>query len=321
MNVARRFDRFFYAVAPAERVARLRVLIGGYALVYLCSRFGALTNVVRFHAVEFMPVGPVALLAAPLERTWVFSLLLLAIAFGAAFTLGYRFRVTGPGFAALLLWVTAYRNSWGMKFHVENLMTLHVLLLAGARAADDLSLDAWRASRALEPNGRYGWAPRAMSIVTVTTYALAGLAKLKLAGPAWLHGDFLRAELAHDNLRKIELGSIYSPLGAWLVTYSWPFGALAKLTILLELGAPIALLGGRVAFAWCAVAWGFHVGVAALMVIIFPYQLCALAFLPFFPLERWRWLRSLAPYLRPKSPLHESSPATITHSTGLPPNS
>jgi hypothetical protein len=321
LSAARRFDDFFYAQAPAERVAWLRILIGGYALGYVCSRFGALTNVTRLHASEFAPVGPTRLLDAPLPAPWVFVCVLAAIVLGAAFTLGLHFRYTGPAFAALLLWVTAYRNSWGMKFHVENLMTLHVVLLAGSRAADDLSLDAWRAPRERLAHGRYGWVVRAMGIVTATTYVLAGLAKLKLAGAAWLHGDFLRAELAHDNLRKIELGSLHSPLGAWLVTYSWPFGALAKLTLLLELGAPLALFGGRIALGWSALAWSFHLGVAALMVIIFPYQLSALAFLPFFPLERWRVLVAISRHLRRHAPAHTSAPATITESTGLPPSS
>jgi hypothetical protein len=196
-----------------------------------------------------------------------------------------------------------------MKFHVENLMTLHVVLLAGAPAADDLSLDARRRPGArLAEHGRYGWVARAMAIVTVTTYVLAGVAKLKLAGAGWLQGDYLRAEIAHDNLRKLELGSTYSPLGAWLVTYTWPFGALALLTLVLELGAPIALLGGRWALTWVVLAWTFHVGVAALMVIIFPYQLTAIAYLPFFPLERWPPLRAIAARLFPRSI------ATPTHS-------
>jgi hypothetical protein len=287
----------------------------------LCARFGAFNNVAGLHALEFAPVGPTRLLAQPLAAPWVFGSVVLTIALGVAFTLGWHFRYSGPAFAAFLLWVTAYRNSWGMKFHVENLMTLHVVLLAGARAADELSLDARRAPRPREDHERYGWAPRAMAIVTVTTYALAGVAKLKLAGAGWLHGDYLRAEIAHDNLRKIELGSRYSPLGAWLVTFSWPFGALAWLTLLIELGAPLALFGGRVALAWAALAWSFHVGVAALMMIVFPYQLAVIAFLPFFPVERWPWLRALSARLRPSAGAQTTTPPAITQSTGFPPNS
>ncbi|HWA76796.1 MAG TPA: HTTM domain-containing protein [Polyangiaceae bacterium] len=321
MSARSAFERFWFSRAPAARLAWLRILIGGYAVFYLISRFGAFTNVVRFHALEFVPVGPTTLLAAPLDPPWVFAGMVLSIGLGIAFFLGFRFRVSGPAFALSLLWVSAYRNSWGMKFHVENLLALHVLLLAGSRAADDLSLDARRAPAPIESHGRYGWVVRALCVVTVTTYALAGIAKLKLAGTAWLHGDYLRAEIAHDNLRKIELGSNYSPLGAWLVAYTWPFGALAWLTLVLELGAPIALIGGRVALVWAALAWSFHVGVAALMVIIFPYQLFGFAFFPLFALERAPWLAAIARFLRAKLGIQTTAPATITHSTGLPPSS
>lgn len=286
-------DRFWYRAAPAERVALLRIVIGLYSLGYLLLRFPALTNVADFHAAEFVPVGPVTLLATPLPKSVVVGSVLLAMLFGVAFSAGFRYRVSGPAFALLLLWVTSYRNSWGMKFHTENLMTLHVLVLAGARAADALSYDAGVRGAQSQEHGRYGWPLRALCLLTVTTYVLAGVAKLKLAGVDWLHGDFLRTQVAHDNLRKIELGSAHSPLGALLVTHSFPFGVLAWLTLALELGAPIALLGGRIAFTWAAVAWSFHVGVAALMAIVFPYQLAIVPFLPFFALERAVGFRSL----------------------------
>ena len=40
MKLLAAFDQFFYTRAPAERIAWLRILIGGYSLVYLCGRFG-----------------------------------------------------------------------------------------------------------------------------------------------------------------------------------------------------------------------------------------------------------------------------------------
>jgi hypothetical protein len=55
-----------------------------------------------------------------------------------------------------------------------------------------------------------------------------------------------------------------------------------------ELGAPVALLGRRIAAAWAALAWSFHLGVLALMAIAFPYPLLGVAFLPFFRAERLR---------------------------------
>jgi hypothetical protein len=66
----------------------------------------------------------------------------------------------------------------------------------------------------------------------------------------------------------------------------------SMLTLVLELGAPLALVGGRIGKLWVAGAWGFHLGVVLLMNIWFLYPLLGLAFLPFFAVERpvawWR---------------------------------
>jgi hypothetical protein len=290
-------DRFWYRPAPAARLALLRILVGVFALGLLCMRFTSFSSVADFRASEFHGVGPVALLPGPLPPALVTVSLAAAIAAGLGFVTGYRYRVTGPLFALLLLWVTSYRCSWGMKFHTENLLTLHVLLLGFAPAADALAVDARRRGDLGEGevSGRYGWVIRAMCAVTVVTYVLAGVAKLKLAGFGWAGGDVLRAQVAYDNLRKIELGSLHSPLGVFMAGSRWPFSVLAALTLVLELGAPLALLGARAGRVWALAAWSFHLGVLALMLIAFGYPLSFVAYASFFEAERllesrpYRW--------------------------------
>jgi hypothetical protein len=125
-----------------------------------------------------------------------------------------------------------------------------------------------------------------MTILTSLTYVLAGAAKLKLSGGAWLDGGLLRSHIAYDNLRKLELGSGVSALGVWFVKHPAVFAPLAIMTMLVELGAPLALLHRRVALVWCVAAWSFHVGVALLMSIAFLYPLSGIAYLPLFRLER-----------------------------------
>ena len=293
MKLLRAFDDYWYAPAPPERVALLRVAIGGFSLLYLIARFGNLTSVSRFQPAEFLPVGVVRVLAEPLPPLVVYVVLLLAIAAGAAFVAGFRYRQSGPLYALLFLWTTSYRNSWGMIFHVENLAVLHLLVLAACPAADVISFDARGNGAVMPRDGRYGWPIRAMTAVTAATYVIAGIAKLKFAGLAWAHGDFLRQQVAYDNLRKIELGSIHAPLGATLVQYGAPFATLALISLVLEFGAPLALFSARFARLWIAGAWAFHVAVAALMAIIFPYQLTLIAFLPYFELERWSIVRRI----------------------------
>jgi hypothetical protein len=283
--------RWWYWSVPPERLALIRALVGTYALCYLAYRTPSMLSAVDFLPQHFTPVGLVRLLDAPLPPWLVVASVALVLLTAPLFTLGFAYRYTAPLFALSLLWVTTYRSSWGMVFHTDNLLALHVILLAASPASDVLSIDARRARRSgigasSEPDERYGWVLRAMSLVTVVTYVLAGMAKLKLAGGPWLGGELLRAQIAYDNLRKLELGSQVSPLGPWLVRKRAVFPALAVMTMMVELGAPVALVRRRFAVVWASIAWGFHLGVALLMSIAFVYQLCGLPYLSFFPIER-----------------------------------
>jgi hypothetical protein len=158
-----------------------------------------------------------------------------------------------------------------------------------AGGADALSWDAQRrrAGRAPPPLGaEYGWPVRLAALVTVATYVLAGLAKLRLGGIGWMLGDTLRHHVAYSAVRLDLLGGAPSPLGRALVGQAWAFPPLATATVLIELAAPVALLGGRPRNVWVAAAWLLHAGVAALMFVVFPYPLFLVAFAPFFRLER-----------------------------------
>ncbi|HEY0133494.1 MAG TPA: hypothetical protein VGB85_05425, partial [Nannocystis sp.] len=182
-RTAAAIDDWWRADAPAQRLAALRLLVGGFATIYLVARVVHLISFVDFPARNFAPVGVVSLLSAPLPAPLVIAAVILAIALAPAFTLGWRFRVTGPAFAFMLLWVLSYRNSWGMVFHTENLLVIHALVLGLTRSADAWSLDVRRAAIAPQPRA-YGWPIRLLALVTVATYVLAGVAKLRLSGVA-----------------------------------------------------------------------------------------------------------------------------------------
>jgi hypothetical protein len=284
-SVISRIDRAFRAPAPPERLAALRILIGAFAVVYLTVRAASLSSVVRFAPQQYQPIGLARLVANPLPSAVVYGAVALAIVTGVCFVIGFRHRLLAPAFAFLLMWVTTYRNSWGMIFHTENLLVLHVLLLAIAPAADVWSLDA-RRRPAPEPNPNHGWPIVLISAVTVTTYVLAAVAKLRNSGLDWVTSDILRNYVAYDNFRKILLGDWHAPLGAYLVRHGWLFPPLAAASMVLELFAPAALLSKRVAKVWVLGVWGFHVGVWATMAIFFPYNVLGFAFLSFFPIER-----------------------------------
>lgn len=188
---------------PAQRPAMLRILVGGFALGYLVVRAPHFWQVAAIDPRRWEPVGVLGRLDDPLPADAVRMLLLAAIGAGIAFVAGWRYRVSGPAFLALLLVLTTARNSWGQVWHTENLLLWHVGILAFAPAADTWSVDA----RHRGPHGhrpiRYADAPWLMSIVTVSTYVLAGVTKLRDAGTGWLGGDVLRHQVAFDHVRKV----------------------------------------------------------------------------------------------------------------------
>jgi hypothetical protein len=189
------------------------------------------------------------------------------------------------------LWVTSYRNSWGMVFHTDNLTVVHALCLGLCPAAAETLAVGRRGQREPADHGRFGWPIKLLCWTTVIVYAIAGLAKLRLSGLHWAEGEILRNYIAYDAARKAALGSIHSPLGAMLVQHAWPFPFIGVLTFVLELGAPLALAHRRLGVAWALSMYAFHVGVLLTMAIAFPYPLSGIAFASFFGCERlWRWL-------------------------------
>jgi hypothetical protein len=269
--------------ADARRLAAMRLWIGGFAIMYVSSRLPDFMASARLPRGQFAPIGVVRLLDGPLSPTVAFAISVVTIVLLAAFVLGAAYRWTAPAAASALLWTLSYRNSWGMVFHTENLLVLHVMALACTPAADTWSLDARagrRAAAAAASTTGYAWAIRVLIALTVVTYVLAGVAKLRLAGTGWLDGEQLRNQIAIDNLRKALLGDFTAPLAIPLLEHPSGFTVFSILTLVLELGSPVALLGGRLAKLWAAGAWSFHIGVVLLMNIWFPYPLLGLAYLP-----------------------------------------
>lgn len=289
--------RWWFAPAPPERLAALRIAVGGFATLWTAARLPELLAVARSPASQFAPVGVVRALAAPLPPAVVAAIAVATIGLLAAFTAGVRHRVVAPLAAAAALWTLSYRSSWGMVFHTDNLVVLHLIALACAPAADAWALRA-RSRRSPPPRSAgHGWAIRLLAALTCATYLVAGVAKLRLAGLDWLGGDQLRNQIAIDNLRKALLGAATAPLARPLVAHPVVLMALSVATLAIELGAPLALLGGRLARAWAIAVWAFHAGVVLAMNVWFPYPLTGIALLPLFEAERLvsapvRWWRA-----------------------------
>jgi len=290
------------AVAPPERLAMFRILIGTFALVYLLIRLPVFLQL-GDRRTGFDGVGVAGLLDGPVSSAVVAGTVAVTVVAGIGFVLGWRFRSLGPLFALGMLALGTYRGSWGQLLHFENLMVLYLLIVALAPSADTWSLDARRRADDRRHAGAptvYGWPIALASLVLVITYVIAGIAKLRYGGLDWVFGDTLRNHVAYAAARLDLLGGTPSPFAGLGVRVEsvWPFAAAA--TIAIELAAPIALLGGRIRTVWVIAAWLMHLGVLAFMLIGFPMPLFLVAFAPLFRIERlWTdrppWLLRPAP--------------------------
>jgi hypothetical protein len=274
---------WWFAPAPAERLAALRILIGGYALVWVIARLGEFAGVAKDGPAHFRPYGIVRALEAPLPVSAVVAIAILTCVLLALFVLGVGYRYVAPLAALFLLWTITYRNCWGMPFHTENLMVLHVIALACAPAADAWAIDAGKRSAAA---AGYGWPIKLLCALTAATYMLAGIAKLRIAGIDWIDGELLRNQIAIDNLRKAVLGDGVAPLAHLVLGHPKALVPFSAMSLALELGAPLALLHRRTGYVWAVGAWGFHLGVVLLMNIWFIYPLAFIALAPVFEVER-----------------------------------
>lgn len=294
-QLLRSADRWLSAPAPAERLAVFRILVGLYGSAYVAIRLPAFLGTADL-TVGFEPVGILWFLDQPLPASLIRGLTVASLLLGLLFTAGIRFRLTGPGFAVALLIVATYRSSWGRLLYFDNLLVLHALILSMTRAADAWTLGAIRGRGSSRPGGGsrvaetrpadpiYGWPLRLCALVTVATYVLAGIAKLRIGGAAWIDGTSLRNHVAYSAARFTVLGGQASPIAELLMRQLWLFTPAALATLVLELGAPAALFT-RLRTPWVAGLWLMHAAIAASMFVLFPYPLVLVAFAPMYHLE------------------------------------
>ncbi|MBK9170504.1 MAG: hypothetical protein IPM24_24005 [Bryobacterales bacterium] len=287
-------DSLWFPAMPSKRIAAIRIAAGLFALWYVAQRYSMFLGVAATEPFYFKPVGAVWWMREPVG-TGLFEILMVAtLVLNLAFIAGWKHRLTGPAFALLLLVLLSYRNSWTMIYHSDNAMVLQILILGFTRAADAWSVDAWLRSLPAAAHWRYGWPVQLICAVTAASYFLAGWAKLAGdLGWNWVLGDSLRSQVAADAIRKILLGESAPQLAFFLYEHLWIFTAIGIVSMIVELGAPLALLNRRLGMFWALNAWAMHWGILFIMDITFRYQLAGLIFLAFFPAERlaapFRW--------------------------------
>lgn len=96
--------------------------------------------------------------------------------------------------------------------------------------------------------------------VLATIYFSAGCSKLLHGGLGWSHGLALR--LAILSQMRVSGSQLTTPIARLVVETPWIANAMSAGTLVLQLGAPLLLVGPRVRAAWAAMLVCFHVGVA-----------------------------------------------------------
>jgi hypothetical protein len=270
--------RTWFAPVPARRLELVRRCTFGYALAWLVVRFAYVADVASLPARRFEPVGVLNWMDEPPSRPLVIVVWLVTLVACGSTTLDQAARFAAPVGAVGMLFLATLTSSYGQVFHTEHLLVLHLAVLAVGALVEPPAQSDGETS---------GWPLNLMMAIVVVTYVLAGVAKLRWSGAEWVTGDVLQNWIAIDNLRKLLFEDLYSPIGGWLSTIGWFWFPVAVLTLVVELGAPLVLVPGRARTGWLIAAWGFHLGVFALMAISFPYQLLGIAYLAFVRPDVW----------------------------------
>lgn len=285
--------------APAERLAMFRIIVGGFVVTYLLIRLPIFVELSQRQGSGFDGVGLFGLVSEPVPSSVVLLVLGLVFLTGIGFITGVWFKFCGPTFALGVVFLTSYRSSWGQLLHFENLFALHTLVVGFSPAAD-----AWTLRRSSPPQRlgvAYGWPLHLAKLIVVSTYVIAGIAKLRYGGVEWIVGDTLRNHVAYSAARLDILGGFRSPIAEFVVSTGPVLPILAGVAVLIELLAPTALVGGRVRTVWVVSTWIMHVGILLSMFVGFGYPLFLAAFAPFYALEELpdlattrgqRWLSS-----------------------------
>ena len=303
------FDRWWFPAIDPTRLAVIRVLTGVFSLWYI-SRSGLwLKPFARKSADLFDPIGVTTLLDGPLASDVVVGLGLATVVTGVMFTIGLWWRVAGPLFAALLLFTVTYKNSWGMIFHTENTWVIHVLILGCTSSADRLAVDPWIRRRfrapvlhllgfapgSAEPHWRFGWSIRMLQLAVTLPYVVSALAKVRgPSGWGWMLGENLRDQVGMNGIWYAMTKGHAEAITYHIYDYVWPWTVMAVLTLVVEFGAPLAMLHRRIGYAFVATVLGLHYGIFIVMGIGFKYQVTGVAYLCFFQWERFPgWLASI----------------------------
>lgn len=207
--------------------------------------------------------------------------------------LGLATRLSTALSAVLGLYVLGLPHNFGKVHHLDTLVVLFSIILALSRCGDGWSVDRLLARRrgrgpAVAPSGEYVWPVRLAQVLMALVFFGAGVSKLRHAGLSWVFSD---------NMAMILLPFSH-PWLVWAAQVPWLCRLIAGWTIIIEIGAPLALVNRLARWVFIPSLWLMQLSILLTMNIKFePYLICYLFWVPWGRLSDrlGRWQRMVRP--------------------------
>ncbi len=184
-------------------------------------------------------------------------------------------------------------QNFGKTHYSTAIIVLIMAVLAASRCGGGWSLDhvirnAWcRRHGSAEPprwSGEYTWPIRLIWVLMVIIFFAAGIAKILLSGIAWVVSDnmmwvLIRHHYTHDPP---------TSWGLYLAQYRWLSQWLALATIVIETGAPLALVSRRLRLLFVPGWLVMQLGIWLLLGVLFlPFLFCYPFWIPWDRMGRF----------------------------------
>ncbi len=275
MRLAAAFHRRFFAPAPRQDLAVVRLLVVGLQLFVMLFPYALFTYPVwgRLELLAALPDSkwePLPIVRALLlpffggERPPLIALVWLqrvAIVAGAFGLVGLATRPALFLFALGNLLISGYGYSYGEHHHIEALTVVMLFALAFSPSGDALSIDAWRSRRrgvVVDPTADHplaGWPLELLRWMFALCYLSAAVCKLGASGLEWLNGYTLQGYLLQEGIFWGTASSV------WIADHHRLCVALSWLSLLVEGLFPLVLWRRRLALLFVPAAAAMHLGI------------------------------------------------------------
>jgi len=284
-GLIRRWDRFWFAPAPASTLGTCRLLFFGSLFLWQWQH--DFSGWGRFSSVFWMPVWLFDAAHVPqlsgsaiagVQALWKASLLLSAIglftrpAMAVAFVLG--------------TYLMGLPHNFGQTQHFDTLVVFASGALALSRAADACSLDALiaaasgRSPAAPPDDGEYRWPIRFVWVAMALIFCAAGISKIRHAGLEWIASDNLALLLLRQQYH-ISDGEPLTRWGILVARHGAVARALALMVVAIETLFPLALVSRHARSLFVPAGFAMLLGIRVLMGPTFEqFMMCYVFWVP-----------------------------------------